>query len=65
MIEEIKGYVVNCDICDNELGFDGVTSVFDSEKEASEIARENGWKEIEPGKWACENCAEEIESKTE
>ncbi|MBD5309055.1 MAG: hypothetical protein HDS10_01280 [Bacteroides sp.] len=63
MIEEIKGYVVSCDICDNELGFDGVTTVFDTEKEACKIAIENGWKETEPGKWVCESCLEEFNSE--
>lgn len=61
MIEEIKGYVVSCDLCDNEFGFDGVTTVFDTEKEARDIARENSWKEIEPGKWVCDNCVEALD----
>lgn len=58
MIEEIKGYVLSCDICKRELECDSFCPVFGSEKEAREIAKEQGWVEYEPGKFACEDCAE-------
>lgn len=58
MIEEIKGYVLSCDICGAELEDDSICPVYNSEDDAREAARDAGWVEYEPGKFACESCAE-------
>jgi len=66
MIEQITGYSVTCDICGAELALiDDCTAIYDSETEASCNARECGWEEFQPGKWACEDCAENLNKESE
>ena len=60
MIKKMECYIAVCDLCGCELEFDGCGILHDTEKLAREAALENGWKEIEPGKWACDNCVEEL-----
>ncbi len=61
MIEKYEGFTMTCDLCGHELELlDDCTAIFDTEGEATTNARECGWKEIEPGKWACEDCLEEL-----
>lgn len=44
MIEKIIGYTVFCDVCGEELNFDGIHILYNTKKELIKICRENGWK---------------------
>lgn len=60
MIEPITGYTVTCDFCGEDLESEGYRLVFDSESEARSVCKECGWREVEYGKFACENCLETL-----
>lgn len=62
MIEKIIGYTVFCDVCGEELNFDGIHILYDTKKELMKICRENGWK-VKKEKWVCDKCNEKFENQ--
>lgn len=64
MIQKMKGFFAECDVCGEELNFDGLHMVYNTKKELTQICQDNGWRRLGRKKWACDKCCKKIDSYT-
>lgn len=63
MIHPVTLFQVSCDFCSADLeNEDELPLVFESSKEAADIAIDCGWREIQPCHWACPECLNHLKS---